>query len=358
MNINHIRIQGYKSVRDVSLALKKVNVLIGGNGIGKTNFISTFELIKNICQKQLQTKIMKLGGSQAVLYMGPKRTSEIEFELNVSDDSTNGHIAVSLVPGQQNMVIKHFVVEKYRDEELVCGFQSDGSFEVDQSNAFPKEYYNYIVTGFDVYHFHDTGDSSAMKGLKPINDNQKLKSDGSNIAPYLYYLQERHPKYFNRIESIVSSVCPSFGRFSLKPNRLNEQMIQLEWSHKEDSSLYLNEFQMSDGTLRFICLATLLLQPNPNDVIIIDEPELGLHPQAINKLSALIKYASEHSQIIISTQSVSLVDNFEPEDIVVANYVDGATSINRLDPAQLVEWINEYSLGEIWEMNIIGGQPI
>lgn len=142
------------------------------------------------------------------------------------------------------------------------------------------------------------------------------------------------------------------------PNRLNEQLIQLEWKQAGAVDTYFNAYQLSDGTLRFICLATLLLQPNLPQTIIIDEPELGLHPVAVNKLAALIKKASAKTQIIISTQSVNLVDNFGPQDIIVVDRKDNATVFNRLDAESLDVWLKDYSLGEIWEKNVIGGQPL
>lgn len=139
------------------------------------------------------------------------------------------------------------------------------------------------------------------------------------------------------------------------PNRLNEQLIQLEWKQAGAVDTYFNAYQLSDGTLRFICLATLLLQPNLPQTIIIDEPELGLHPVAVNKLAALIKKASAKTQIIISTQSVNLVDNFGPQDIIVVDRKDNATVFNRLDAESLDVWLKDYSLGEIWERMSLAG---
>lgn len=156
----------------------------------------------------------------------------------------------------------------------------------------------------------------------------------------------------------MASVSPFFDGFNLMPNRLNEQLIQLEWKQAGAVDTYFNAYQLSDGTLRFICLATLLLQPNLPQTIIIDEPELGLHPVAVNKLAALIKKASAKTQIIISTQSVNLVDNFGPQDIIVVDRKDNATVFNRLDAESLDVWLKDYSLGEIWEKNVIGGQPL
>lgn len=165
--------------------------------------------------------------------------------------------------------------------------KQESSFKNDYTGqAF---YVNSFLREFEVCHFHDTGDRSPMKGKCNIDDNISLKSNGSNIAVFLYYLKEKFPKHFVRIEKIVASVSPFFEGLNLMPNRLNEQLIQLEWKQTRAVNTYFNAYQLSDGTLRFICLATLLLQPNLPQTIIIDEPELGLHLEAINKLAALIK---------------------------------------------------------------------
>ena len=155
---------------------------------------------------------------------------------------------------------------------------------------------------------------------------------------------------------MVRLVAPFFDDFSLRPLPENKDLIKLEWMERNSDYPFLAS-HLSDGTLRFICLATVLLQPDPPDLILIDEPELGLHPYALNILADLIKSASTKSQIVISTQSVSLVNQFEVEDILVVDRYNGETTIRRLVEEELVDWLNDYSLGELWEMNIFGGKP-
>ena len=169
-------------------------------------------------------------------------------------------------------------------------------------------------------------------------------------------LQRTEITAFHLIEGTIRSIAPYFKNFRLSPNKSMEGYIALEWEER-NSDMYLDAHNFSDGTLRFIALATLLLQPNPPQTIIIDEPELGLHPAAINKLGALIKRASRKSQLIVATQSVSVVDCFTPDDIIVVNRRDGQSTFDRLDTSMYATWLEEYSLGEVWEKNIIGGQP-
>ena len=198
-----------------------------------------------------------------------------------------------------------------------------------------------------------------MRSFANIHDNKFLKEDGSNLAAFLYYLQQKHPKSFTRIEKIIRSVVPFFERFDLSPSLLDENRILLEWKEKDHPETYFNANHLSDGSLRFIALVTLLMQPKLPKVIIIDEPELGLHPTAINKLAGLMKSAAEKEcQIIVSTQSVTLLNNFETEDIITVDKEENQSVFRRLDKKLLHHWINDYSLGELWTKSIIKGQSI
>lgn len=360
--IKTIVIKGYKSIKEQTVDLLPINILIGGNGIGKSNFISIFTLIRNLYEQNLQHYILTKGGADSLLYMGKKVTDHLSFDLYFSNPECEAHnrFIVELKEAQDSLFIQQvetaFKSGTTWHKQVHETNTKESSFKDDRrGQAF---YVNNLLHEFEVYHFHDTGDRSPMKGLCRVDDNVALKNNGSNIAAFLYFLQEKHPKHFVRIVKTIASVSPFFEGFNLKPNRLNEQLIQLEWKQKEAIGSYFNAYQLSDGTLRFICLATLLLQPKLPKTIIIDEPELGLHPVAINKLSALIKKASLESQIIISTQSMNLVDNFNPQDILVVDRKENATVFNRLNPEELSSWLEDYSLGEIWEKNIIGGQPL
>ncbi len=359
--IQRVDIKGYKSIKEHSLTLTPINILIGGNGIGKSNFISIFGLINSLYERRLQSYIMEKGGADALLYMGRKVTDRICIDLcfGKKEEPINRFI-VNLKIAENGLYI----------DTLDTAFNSHGIWYQQQyeQNVVESSFRDYnwgqayfvkdLIEGLKIYHFHDTGSQSPMKRMCSLDDNYGLKRDGSNIAAFLYYLQQKHPKHFYRIERTVGAVSPFFDRFDLKPNRLKEELIQLEWKQKGADDTYFNAYQLSDGTLRFICLATLLLQPEPPQAIIIDEPELGLHPMAINKLAALIKSISHQTQVIITTQSVTLVDNFDPEDIVVVDQSQYTTTFKRMSSDELSIWLEDYSLGEIWEKNIIGGQPL
>lgn len=197
-----------------------------------------------------------------------------------------------------------------------------------------------------------------MKKTADVNDNRFLRPDGANLAAFLYFLRERHESSYHLIRRTVQGVAPFFDDFQLEPQRLNPNKILLEWRHK-GSEAYFDASALSDGSLRFIALATLFLQPEEHrpSVILVDEPELGLHPYAIAMLASLMKQAAATTQVIVSTQSPLLLDHFEPEDVLVADRVDGSTHFTRCDSAKLSTWLEEYSLGQLWEKNEIGGRP-
>ncbi len=190
-----------------------------------------------------------------------------------------------------------------------------------------------------------------------LHDNRFLREDGSNLASFLYLLRERHIASYRLIRSTIRQVAPFFDDFTLKPLELNPDTIRLEWRHR-NSDAYFDVSSLSDGTLRFMALTTLLLQPvklRP-EIILLDEPELGLHPYAIAMLAAMMRSASTETQIVAATQSPTLLDHFEPEDVLVAERVGGETRLNRLEAEPLREWLEDYSLGQLWEKNHFGGR--
>lgn len=362
--IDRIILKNYKSIRYADVRLSNLNVLIGSNGVGKSNFISFFELVNALLNRRLGSYVLERGGFNRFLYQGQKHSDSMG---SLIDFSNRNAFFFKLKPAIGNKAYiessgDFFNTKGDKTKDYINKWHKnswDNAVEESSILDSPKwraTYLRNFLRSFVVYHFHDTSITSSMRQECNLGDNITLRHDASNIAAYLYRLQQTEPQSFKLIEGVIRSIAPYFKSFILRENPNKKGMISLEWEEK-DSDAYLDANSFSDGTLRFIALATLLLQPNLPDTIIIDEPELGLHPTAINKLAALISRASQKKQIILATQSVNLVNCFDPENIIVVDRRDNQTVFNCLDKEMLSNWLEEYSIGDIWEKNIIGGQP-
>lgn len=362
--IKHLTIHGFKSIRRLDkFPLTDLNVLIGANGSGKSNFISYFRMLGELVERRLQHWLAKQGGADRVLSFGIKETDKIESYIKFG---LNGY-KFTLEPTLDGKVV--FAEEKiyfqgvyYRPKWTTLG---SGHNEAELHNYYtnvPKgniaDYCYESISSWKVFHFHDTSDTAGVKRLASLHDNEYLRQDASNLAAFLFSLKTEAPDIYQQIRKTVQLAIPFFDDFVLKPQELptGEEQIRLLWRQK-DSDYALWPSQLSDGSIRFICLVTALLQPDTPSTIIIDEPELGLHPYAITLLGALLRSASKRMQVIVSTQSVPLVNEFTVDDLVIVEREQGSTVFKRLNMQDLQLWLEEYSIGELWEKNILGGRP-
>lgn len=365
--LDHITIRGFKSIASVEkLALRPINIIIGPNGSGKSNFIGAFSFLHAIREGRLQDYVTAAGGAERLLHFGSKTTREISLRLSFAGQVNEYELKLapsdddSLFPSEENVSFWNGSNSQPcstplspRERRLEAGI-SNPTLDSKSIEGCVRD----RLGSWRLYHVHDTSSSSPMRKTAKVDDNEFLRSDGSNLAAFLYYLQEKHPDSYSLIRRTIQRVAPFFDDFRLRPLRLKSDDIKLEWRHK-NSDQYFDASSLSDGTLRFVVLATLFLQPKEHlpSAILVDEPELGLHPYALEMLASLIRQAAVDTQVIVSSQSSLLLDHFQPEDVLVANRIEGGTKIERLDSAQLAAWLEEYSLGQLWEKNEIGGRP-
>ena len=357
--LDRIEIEGFKSIQSLRLQLGPVNVLIGQNGAGKSNFISFFRMLSELIRERLQLYTARSGGASALLHYGAKTTPEMMARMFFG---RNGYF-IKLAPTEDDYLF--FAEEQFYfkgNSGDVHPSLGSGHRET-EANAVYQVGYNRIpgyvvpaIRDWRVYHFYDTGPQAPPKQTNDLHDNDRLRSDAGNLAAFLYLLQERHEANYALIRSAVRQVFPRFDDFALRPNPLNPDTIRLEWRERE-SDYRFGPHQLSDGTLRFICLATLLLQPTLPSTVLIDEPELGLHPSALGVLASLVRSASARTQVIMTTQSVTLLNEFEPEQVIAVDRVEGASVFRRLEADALAAWLERYTLGEIWEKNVVGARP-
>jgi len=353
--LQKLTISGYKSIRSIeNLELRPLNVLIGANGAGKSNFISFFKLLHEMVAGRLQLHVAQQGGPDALLHFGRRGTPQFKADLSFS---SNGY-SFSLVPTADNRLV--FASEHLPyipgDGGVLIPIAGSGHAESAAYSRSDGYHLAKVIQGWRVYHFHDTSEVANVKRIGALNDNLFLRSDAGNLAAFLYRLKTESPAEYERIRDCVRLVMPSFDDFLLRPSPLEPNSIALEW-REQGSDYPFMAHHLSDGTLRFICLATLLLQPNLPSTVLIDEPELGLHPYAIQMLASLVRSAATRTQLIIATQSVLLIDQLELEDLIIVERSGGASTFKRLQRAEFEHWLEDYSLGEMWMKNIFGGRP-
>jgi len=343
--LSSLRLAGWKSIREQTIQFGRMNVLIGANGSGKSNLISFLGLIGDI-PYYLDASVAEQGGADSLLYLGSKTTSRIEgnfiFDAGTDRESTVGLQLIPVPINRLVVVLPQVVSEGQRLEDLLFE-QALATTDLRKVQAF---------------HFHDTGLLSPLRRDCEINSNRSLKLDGGNLPAMLYLYLQKFPAAYRRIVAAVKSIAPFFDDFLLEPLRLNPNRVNLRW-RAIGRAYEFGPHQLSDGTLRAIALFTLLLGPDEDrpGLIVLDEPELGLHPSAITVFADLVRAASVRSQIVVATQSTTLVDHFDAQDIIAVNSRNGESVFERLDPVRLKTWLEEYSIGELWEQNVIGGGP-
>ncbi|RYH44060.1 MAG: chromosome segregation protein SMC [Alcaligenaceae bacterium] len=361
--LDWVTVKGFKSIASIEkLKLGAINVVIGANGSGKSNFIGVFSFLHALKAGHLQEYTGRAGGANRVLHFGSKKTKTLTIHVSFEDE--RNQYSVSLVPTATDELAPlnetvYFWDKRYPRpySEALARVGHEAGISSDKSTKIGS----YVRDHFDrwrMYHFHDTSGTSPMKQTADLNDNAYLRPDGSNLAAFLFYLKEKHPTSYELIRKSVQRVAPFFQDFQLAAQKLNSDKIRLEWRHV-GSEDYFDASSLSDGTLRFIALATLFLQPESYrpSVILVDEPELGLHPFALAMLASLVKQSATTTQVILSTQSPLLLDHFDPADVLVADRIDGGTTLCRLDVEKLESWLEDYSLGQLWEKNELGGRP-
>lgn len=372
--INSLSISGFKSICELdNFGLRDLNVIIGANGAGKSNFIQAFQMLKAMSERNFSRFILERGGSDNFLFNGPKITDAISMQFDFEPQSYSGGINSYRFQLTSTQDEKFLITEdrKYEGPGMQTVWRSYGT-PSEESRLYDKSnkksangkypgigYYVYqSISQWVVYHFHDTSASAPMRRSEIIEDNQQLRSDASNIASFLLRLKQEEAPAYEEIVDAVRLVIPFFDRFRLDVKKMGEsEKARLSWQQK-GSDFPMQPYHFSDGAIRFICLATALLQPQPPSTIIIDEPELGLHPAAIVILAELIRAASGRTQVITATQSPALIDQFAIEDVVVVNREDGASIFQRLQEEDFSVWLEDYSVGELWTKNVIAGGPV
>ncbi|MEL4357918.1 MULTISPECIES: AAA family ATPase [unclassified Luteococcus] len=367
--LQEIKIKGFASLREVSLTLDTpVTVLIGANGAGKSNVVRSLELLGELVDRNLQNYVVRRGGISRMVHHGAGGATSRQIELEVhgtpNDDGVwNGYMA-RLSAGEDDEVVldetllMQDTTKFQRPLERPLGLTRESRLRKVTGESAPMAFYvQDVLASCRVYHFDDVSQDAPPKQRSNLADNLELRRDAANLAAYLHRLEQEDPETYQRMVAAVRSVAPFFEDFVLQPDGAAADTILLRWRQKGCDEVF-SAGQLSDGTLRFICLTTLLLSPHRPATVVLDEPELGLHPFAIRQLAELVNScAGSGRRVILATQSVSLLEEFSLDTVAVVERAAGETRLNRPDAESLGEFLEDYSLGELWRMNLLGGRP-
>jgi predicted ATPase len=369
-----LEIEGFTSIRSAAVDVGRLNVLVGANGAGKSNLIRALELLGRVVDEDLRLHVAR------VLINAAMSEPRIRLSLRGMSDfgalrAETGYDA-TLMPGPEEGL---FFVEEGISQGIsiqggtAAGGEAPWTTVLDQGHRETRLHLTIeaggrgaavaaavvdLLRGCRVYHFHDTSSDAPVKRPVSTADNLALRPDAANLAAVLLRLRDSDvpgdAAAYRRIVGSVRQVAPFFRDFVLQAEK--NDRVRLRWRER-DSDAVFSAHQMSDGTLRFVCLAALLLQPKLPALVVLDEPELGLHPYAIVQLAGLLRQAAHRSQVMIATQSVTLMNQFELADLIVVERGEHGSTFVRPDPERLEAWLEEYSLGELWEKNLLGGRP-
>ena len=359
-SLDQVTIRGFKSIKDLkNFKLEKLNLFIGANGAGKSNLISFFRLLHALMEGELNKYVVDNGGLGDMLFNGRKTTEDMFFETHFG-----GHgyrFTLKAGPHEEAALFRESAYGPGDGGWGIFGDSLNGKSKVAFGASGPAGDPHYCkpivnaIKSWQIYHFHDTSSTAKMRHYEIVQDDSELRYDAANLAPYLKRLKESHPKTYADIGNAVRLVTPFFEDFILEPRQMGEAVkVNLSWRQK-GSDYPMQPYHLSDGSIRFMALATALLQPEPPSTIIIDEPELGLHPHALAILAELIHDAATRTQVIIAPPPATLLDHFEVKDIVVVKREDGSSVFKRLAADEYSHWLESYSVGELWTKNVIAG---
>ncbi|MDR1111685.1 MAG: AAA family ATPase [Deltaproteobacteria bacterium] len=371
--LERITIEGFKSFRNLKNFVFNpgLNILIGPNGAGKSNFIDFFRVMEQLSLRGLADYVGRYGRAETFFFQGTKTTRVINIEMVILGMT----YSFSLLPTVEGRVeVKGESLSGTRDDgsriegprigpntnrpaESNLGSPTRVGGVVD--SKIPERMILDVIAGWRAYHFRDTSPFSPLRKEASIFNSGELFADGSNLPAVLWGLKANRPQAYENIVLSMRQIMPVFDDFVLEPEQRDatqDRFVRLCWRERGSRYVY-QPWQMSDGALCSLALVTVLRQPDPPPTIIIDEPELGLHPSTLDFMVGLMHWASEKTQLIVATQSPDLLRTMEPENVIVVHQRNGETTFERLEREPLSDWLKEYSLTELWLKNVIRTDP-
>lgn len=365
--LKRLKIEGFRSIASAEISFSDLDVLIGQNGAGKSNLISLLRMVGFMLSSEggLALFVGRMGGASALLHDGPKATRAIAAEIAIETVTGLNEYVFRLEMAAGDTLI--FTEERIRFSRHDLGIEQNW-LDFGEGHRTPGLLYVSddggkktqrtilgLLRGLSVFQFHDTSPESPLKRKSRVDDGRYLRGDGSNLASFLHNLRENYPLHSQHIVRTVRLIAPFFDDFVIEDDQGH---VLLQW-REIGSDIVFGPGQISDGLLRAMALVALLLQPVATlpSMIVVDEPELGLHPAALQIIMGLFKAAAKARQCVVATQSPAMLLGLAPENIIVVDRPRRSSSFRRLDPAKLEAWLDDYDLAELWDMNLLGGRP-
>lgn len=369
--IESIRIKGFRSLADVKIDdLSNPAVLLGANGSGKSNLLRFLEMLKEMSRHRLGEFVQQQGGADDQLFGGRRLTPQIDATVSFHTALGRNRFSFRLKHGNPDQ----FTVtdEQFRFAPREEGGGESQSVQMNILERFGPESGFFHASKLPTaaaerkmavemlgdcisYQFHDTSDASPLKTRWDVEDNHRLLGHGGNLAPILIRLREKETSIYNMICKHIGRVVPEFHSFQLDADY---GKTLLRWKANATSKT-IGAHLTSDGSLRCFLLITLLNLPDEMlpSVILLDEPELGLHPAAISLISHMVKSLASRRQVIVATQSPYFVDAFSFDEIIMLSLREGRTVANGINSRNFNHWLEDYSTGELWWKGVLGGYP-
>lgn len=366
--ISHLHLEGFRSIRSADIPLRPLNVLIGANGAGKSNLVDFFRMLNYALSRGFQNPyLVERGPASTILHFGSKVTAAVRAELSFETEAGTNYYRFTLADSAGDRLT--FTKEEVQFQRnglprpapavplINSPSDNSGLTELWAENDPTAKFAKRFLQRCRVYQFHDTSLTSHFRDFANVDDNAYLFADGGNLAALLLTVRQEHPQDYAAIRRTLTIVLPWFDDFVLEPQGRGK--VLLRWRMADKGGHEFAPGQLSDGSLRIMALITLLMLPSEllPQAVILDEPELGLHPAAEAIIAGLIKDASRRCQVVLSTQSATFLDHFSPADIIVVETEDGQSRFIPQSEETLRPWLERYTLGQAWSKNILGGRP-
>ena len=370
--IESLRVRGFRSLADVTLSgLPAATVLIGPNGAGKSNLLRFLDLLLYMLRhRRLGRFVERQGGAGDQLFGGAVATDQIESEITLKIGGAWYDYRFVLEYGHPDRFFFSAEAFRHRSNELrsASRWQDLGNGHREANLPLAEHFREFshldqaaaaeivkVLRNCVVYQFHNTDDHSYLRQNADVTEGNVLRINGGNLPAVLYQMEREDRRRYERICRYIGRILPGFAHFDLEENQFK---VALRWQ-SDWSDHSFGAHLTSDGSLRLFALITLLNMPPDKlpAVILLDEPELGLHPAGISLIGGMIRSLATRKQVIVATQSPQLVDAFGLDQIFVLELRKGRTEVRRYDPEEYRHWLDEYATGELWEQNLLGGRP-